>query len=122
MEILVVLGGFGQRKTKPIKANLLGRRNLPKPSPSLKDEAATRRPPAKKQADLKIDSRNSAIGNLLERVSRQEEYAGVRAGRVWSSTIGSVGNLHRQGVRGRIGFDVPVGAKVCPQLDFRIDV
>jgi len=42
--------------SKPIKANLRRRRNLPRPSPSLRDEAATRRRPAEKKGDLKKQS------------------------------------------------------------------
>jgi hypothetical protein len=44
------------KKQSQFKANLLGRWNLPKPSPSLRDEAATWHRPAKKKGDLKKQS------------------------------------------------------------------
>jgi hypothetical protein len=59
----MVYGDFsvpGQRKNK---ANLCRRRNLPKPSPSLRDEAATRSRPADKEGDLKKQSQFSPYGN-----------------------------------------------------------
>jgi hypothetical protein len=43
-------------KQTQFKANLRQERNLPRPSPSRRDEAATRRRPADKKGDLKKQS------------------------------------------------------------------
>ena len=62
----------------------------------------------------------SEVCSLLsvECIPRQEKYAWAHTIRIWDTTIGSNGNLHRYDFRGRIGLNMPIGVS-CPQLDFR---
>ena len=83
--------------SKPIKANLRRRRNLPRPSPSLRDEAATRRRPAEKKGDLKKQSQ-FAPAQVGAKSFMKEDYDNIAAGEVKKNKAKQSQFLYRQPV------------------------